>query len=203
MKTTSHITCLFLAAAGLVVAEVPREPGVTKYSNLWNDSPFTAKPPPDVGPAPNPLRDYVLLNVAPVPEGYIVTLLDTKRPSDPGSRITLVGNEETKGFRIVDVVYGKPGSSGTKAKIRTRDGQVGLVGFEEKYLALKSAPSATPAAATGPQRRPQNPNVRPNPNPGQQTRVPRRRIIPPKPPEPGANQRTNPGQGSPPPGVNR
>ena len=66
MKTPiSNPVFLLLFLASLASAALPKKAPITKYSGLWTNSPFTAKPPPpEAGPENNPLDDYALIGVS-------------------------------------------------------------------------------------------------------------------------------------------
>ena len=76
MKSATRIFLITLAITGWAVAAKPARPGLTKYSSLWGNSPFTSKPlPPPPGEEADPLEDYALLGVSPISAGYRVTLI--------------------------------------------------------------------------------------------------------------------------------
>jgi hypothetical protein len=167
---------LLLALAAVAVAELPKPAPVTRYAQLWTESPFTTKPPVE-GPAAevNPLEDYALGGVSPITGGYRVTLLNRKNPEE---RIVLPDNTE---FRVLDVQYAAGNPLLTTVRLSTGS-KTGTVSFDEKLLVLKAAP------APQPQQNPQNPPgiVPQAPMPGQpqgdpQIRQPRPRVVPPAP----------------------
>lgn len=173
MFAASRILLVALALTGWVAADLPRKAPITKYTRLWTDSPFTSKPPPtEAGPAANPLGDYTLAGVSPVPGGYRVTLLNKKKPDE---RIIVEGDEETEGFKILEVIHKSGDPLATVVKMKS--GSVtGTVAFDDKFLTL----APPPAAKTTPQGQP--PGVRPGQQPqtGQPSvRQPRPRVVPP------------------------
>lgn len=175
-----HLLLLATALSGLAAADLPRKAPLTKYSSLWTDSPFTSKPPPpEQVAAANPLEDYALAGVSPIPDGYQVTLLNRK---DPKERITVRTGKPSEGFKILDVNR-KPGDPlGTV--VRMSSGNVtGTVAFDESLLTLEAPPPPKPAQPQLP------PGIRPGtqPQPGQAApRQPRPRVVPP--PNPQARQ---------------
>lgn len=174
MKITPLITCLLLASAGMLLADVPREPGKNKYSNLWNNSPFTVKPEGDLPPVPNIINDYTLLGVAPISDGYMVIMLNKKSKQ----RSVLRTGEGSQDFKILQVIHPSNNPSATRVELRTKTGQTGFIGFDDRYLALKAAPSAKPV---DPRTNPPTQATRPSPpTTGGGAREPRRRIVPPK-----------------------
>lgn len=165
---------LFLALFGPVAAEAPRKPVLSKYQDLWTDSPFTAKP---VGPQAveyNPLQDYVLLGVSPIQEGYRVTMINRNRPND--ERIIVESHRPVAGFQIEEVIHREGEPLATTVRLK-RGVSIGTIAFEQKFLTLKP-----PAAAPPSNGQRGNPRAAATPNPGQATeppRPPRRRIVPP------------------------
>ncbi len=146
---------LFTSLALPALADLPKKRPITGYTQLWTNSPFTVKPlvRPDE-PEANPLEDYALGGVSPIPGGYRVTLLNRKKPDE---RIILPDNTD---FKIISVqkAPGKP--MDTTVRIATGSKQ-GNVAFDPTLLALKR-PAAAPANAN-----PGNPNPNPNqPPPG-------------------------------------
>lgn len=194
MKHLLQFACLLPALAVQLHADVPRKPLPSKYRNLWINSPFTVKPTMASAPTYNPLQDYVLLGVSPIKDGYRVTILNSKRPQD--ERIVIETNRPHEGIEIVEVIRSDKerwdgATPKTKVKI-SRGGSSAIIGYEEKFLALKPPP----AAATQPAR--PNIQVQPSANKPQQTgnRVPRRRIVSPDASAPNTqntNQRDNSG----------
>ena len=175
MKPMPAILCLFGLFAGVLSADEPTKRLGSEYRELWLNSPFTTKPPPPTAaPTYNVMQDYVLLGVAPAKDGYIVTMLNRKRPSDP--RITVVSNQPSDGFVIKNVIHKKGDPLGTRVLMQ-RGSSAGEIGFEEKYLVLKSAPKPQQPRSNRPtQSRPGQstgqPGSRPTP-----PRAPRRPII--------------------------
>lgn len=168
------IPFLLLAVTGWSLAEVPKKRPKSAYAGLWTNSPFTTKPPPAAAaPVANPLEDYALSGVAPIPGGYRVTLLNKKNPEQ---RIVL---PEDPNFRIVAVNYQTGSPLGTTVRLVT-GGKEGVVAFDEKLLTLKAAPvapqqqpaGAPPGVPGAPPVVPQNPN-------GSAARQPRPRTVTP------------------------
>ncbi len=177
MKTASRILVLSLTLAGWAVADLPKKAPLTKYYNLHANSPFTSKPPQvDPGPAFNPLEDYALNGVSPVSGGYVVTLLNKKKPDE---RI-IVKSDEVKpkhGFKILEVkrVPGDP--LGTTVRLSSGS-SIGTVAFDEKLLTLAAAPATKVNPQAHPAVQPPQPNQPPQPSPTP-IRQPRPRVVPP------------------------
>ncbi len=164
---------LFSATAS---ADIPRKQPLVKYTGLWTNSPFTSKPPPvTAGPTVNPLDDFTLTGIAPVPGGYRITIISKKDPElkkviEPG---------RTGEFSVVSVNRNPDKPLGTTVVLSTGSVQ-GTVSFEEEMLTLKAPPA--------PQQQPPQGNLPPGIAPAQANqpqnantaqRQPRPRIVPP------------------------
>ncbi|MCP5532128.1 MAG: hypothetical protein H7A48_03040 [Akkermansiaceae bacterium] len=173
MKPAPRIILSLLVLTGWAAAEVPETPAVTKYRNLWTDSPFTSKPPPvESGPAENPIGDYALLGVSPIPSGYRVTIVEKKNPEE---RIVLESDKPKEGFKILAVIRKAGDPLGTTVRLAT-GAMTGTVAFEDKLLEIK-APPPQQAAAKAPPGIPGQPQPA---VPGQSPqRQPRPRVVPP------------------------
>ena len=186
MLRACHPLLLATALVAVAAADLPRKAPLTKYSTLWTDSPFTSKPPPpEEVAAANPLEDYALAGVSPIPSGYRVTLLNRK---DPKERIVVETEKPSQGFKILAVTR-KPGDPlGTV--VRMASGTVnGTVSFDESLLKIEGPPAPKPAQPQLP------PGVRPGVQPGTQPqpgqadlRQPRPRVVPPPNPQTQAVQ---------------
>lgn len=185
------VAALFMAAVLPALAEVPKKKPLSRYAKLWNDSPFTVKPLPDVviKEEENPLDNYTLAGACELKGGWFVVLMNKK----DRERIRLrPGAESEDGFKVVKVEHGASYLE-TKVEIRTRSGKTGTVEYDKKFLVLKKA---TPKAPTGakpgqlkpgqrprsgaptiPGRQPSG-NRPPNPSSGGSTNKPRVRRIP-------------------------
>lgn len=156
------LTAALLACAGLAAADVPKKQPVSKYSKLWTDSPFTAKPPPgEAAPEINPFEDYVLGGVSPVAGGYWITLFNRKNPGE--RKYITSGQTSPEGFQIAAVTQ-KPGDPMATTVRITNGSQTGTVAFDQKMLVIKAA------APQQPPRQPNMPGQPPMPqpaNPGQ------------------------------------
>jgi hypothetical protein len=93
---------LVLAAAAS--AEVPQKVALVRYTQLWTESPFTRKPPPEQIVESTPLDDYALGGVSPVDGGYFVILLNRKKPDE---KIIIQPGQPSE-FRVLE---GKANSS--------------------------------------------------------------------------------------------
>ena len=174
MHSALRILLLSPAFVGWAAADLPKKAPITKYTGLWTNSPFTSKPPPpEQGPAANPLEDYALAGVSPISSGYRVTLLNKKKPEE---RIVVDSDKPSGGFKILAVTR-KPGDSlGTV--VRMSSGAVtGTVAFDETMLTLTPPPAPNnPQLPPGVQPQP----GQPKPQPGQPPqRQPRPRVVPP------------------------
>lgn len=175
------------ALAGWAAADLPRKAPIMKYTGLWTNSPFTSKPPPpEQGPAVNPLEDYVLGGVSPISSGYRVTLLNKKKPEE---RIVVDSDKPSGGFKILNVSRKIGDPLGTI--VRLASGSVtGTVSFDTTLLKLAPPPAAQPPQPNVPPGTP--PGVQPQPQPGQPVvRQPRPRVVQ---PPPTAAPQSNPQQ---------
>lgn len=174
MALSLRIILLMPALVGWVAADLPRKEPLGKYTGLWTNSPFTSKPPEVApGPAADPLADYALGGVSPIPSGYRVTLLNKK---DPGKRIVVDSDKPSDGFKILAVT--REAGDPLKTVVRMSSGAVtGTVAFDEALLKLTQAPAAKAPLPPGAQPQPGQPMP-----PGQQPpppRQPRPRVVPP------------------------
>lgn len=179
MHFALRILLLAPALAGWAAADLPRKAPITKYTGLWTNSPFTSKPPPpEAGPAVNPLEDYTLGGVSPISSGYRVTLLNKKKPKE---RIVVDSDKPSGGFKILGVTRKVGDPLGTV--VRMSSGSVtGTVTFDEAALKITPPPAATPQPNAQPGAQPQ-PQPQPVPPGGQPTlRQPRPRVVQPPPP---------------------
>ena len=180
MKPALRIIFLTLAFAGVAAAATPSRPILTKYQGLWNNSPFTSKPPPpEAGPAVDPLEDFALLGVSPIAGGYRVTMINPKKPDE---RVTVDSDKPSGDYKILSVIRKSGDPLGTTVRM-TAGSITGTVGFDEKQLTLAPPPAAAPPQ---PGAQPQPGQVpQPQLQPGQAPpRQPRPRVVPP--PAPGA-----------------
>lgn len=172
MKTP--FTSLFLlGSAVFATAELPKKVPLQSYSGLWNNSPFTSKPPVQ-GPVAdkNPLEDYALIGVSPIGANkYRVTLINKKQPDD---RIMVFSDAGNSDFKILGVTRKVGDPLGTVVSMQSGS-LTGTVSYDEKLLTL-----TPPAAAAVPQAQgqPPIPGQPPQPDAGQ-VRQPRPRVVPP------------------------
>lgn len=174
MKST--ILILFGLAAAAFGAP-PSQPNLTRYTTLWTDSPFTAKPPP---PEPtgtvNPFEGYSLGGISKLEDGYFGILLNDK---DPEKKEVIRPGHKSE-FEIVEVNWSETNWRDTTVKVK-RGSQVGTLAFDSGQLTLSAPVAAAPRPAVATP----NPaaNNAPNnqaPN-GNERRRPRPRVVvPPK-----------------------
>ena len=180
-RTSSPVAILGAVSLSLTLiagasADIPARVPIVKYTGLWTNSPFTSKPEiVNDGPAVNPLDDFTLTGIAPVPGGYRITIISKKNPElkkviEPG-----VPNE----FTVVSVNRNPEKNLGTTVVLSTGSVQ-GTVSFEQELLTLNAppAPQQQPQqAGLPPGVTPAQANVQPENQPAQ--RQPRPRIVPP------------------------
>lgn len=183
-----------LALATVASADVPQKVPLTRYIQLWSDSPFTRKPPPEQVVETTPLDDYALGGVSPVDGGYFVILLNRKKPEEK----VIIQPGQPSEFRVMEVRSGDTGPLSTTVLVGA-GGKSKLLSFDEKLLTLKAAPTGkqpqtpggqTPQAGNQPPGQPQAiapPQQQAGNRPGQNgqgagqttNRPPRPRVIPP------------------------
>lgn len=140
MNTTRLFFFITAAATGLAVAELPRKAPPGSYGRLVSNSPFTSRPlpPPPPEPDANPLEDYALGGISPIPGGYRVTLIDRSAPDVPVF-INTDREDETHGFEVVEVRHQTGNPLGTVVQLRSGR-NVGTVAFDETLLTIKAPP---------------------------------------------------------------
>lgn len=188
---------ILLALTGWACADLPKKAPISRYTSLWNNSPFTSKPPPpDAVDAPNPLDDYALIGVSSLGSGtFRVTILNKKKPDEP--RKYIESNQTKDGFRILEVIR-KPGDpTGTTVKMQSGS-LTGTISYDEKLLTITPAAPQAPPGVVNPPGVPPQPVPQPvDPN-GQPMRQPRPRVVPPPAPPAGTpNQAGQPPQPNP------
>lgn len=175
---SKFLIALSLALSGLAVADLPKKIPLNRYTTLWSNSPFTAKPPPpDAVEAVNPLDDYALLGVSPISaSGYRVTLINKKQPEE---RITVDSDKSATGFKILEVIRKSGDPLGTEVRMSSGS-MTGKVAFDSKLLVI--TPAAPPKPVVNPNGQPVPVMANGQPTPAGQTpaiRQPRPRVIPP------------------------
>ena len=178
---------LLLTLVGVASADLPKKAPITKYTGLWTNSPFTAKPiVVDPGEPNNPLDEYALIGVSSLGlKNYLVTLINKKKPDEP--RIYVETNRDSKGFKILKVTRKQGDPLGTVVLMQSGS-MTGTVSYDQKLLTLTPPAVAkpnVPQAGLVPPGGPQLP-------PGEPQRQPRPRVVPP--PTPTAGGQVLPGQ---------
>jgi hypothetical protein len=176
----SHVAFLLLTLTSIAMADVPKKAPLSRYTNLYMNSPFTSKPPPaEAGPENNPLDDYALIGVSSIGkilglEAHRVTLINKKKPEE---RITVTSADPKSRFKILGVTT-KPGNPLDTVVTMASGAMTGTVAFDEKLLTIAAATPRAPVH--GQQTPPGAPPIQPGmPMPQRQ---PRPRFIPPPPP---------------------
>ncbi len=183
LPLSTSITLLF-ALICPISAQVPKKAPLTKYSNLYNNSPFTSKPIiQGPGEEENPLDDYALIGVSPIENsGYRVTLINKKKPEE---RITVDSGKTGTGFTILGVDREPGDPLGTAVRMKSGSTS-GVVKFDEQLLALTPAPQQVTPQPNIPGQPPQpQPQLQQLGNQPQPIRQPRIRIVPPPTPPVG------------------
>lgn len=185
MKTFLITFALLVTGTSAGLAEEPKKTSLYQYASLWTDSPFTADPPP-VTPPPtkNPLDDFTLTGIAPVPGGYRVTIISKK---DPNVKEVISPGEESP-FKIISVNRNPGKTLGTTVVLSSGSMQ-GTVSFEPDLVKV-NAPPATAAPNQNARQQPNQPPGANTPNNSKKNAGPRPRIVPPT-PQSGGNNNNN------------
>jgi hypothetical protein len=196
MNSKFSIVLVLLVLTGWAAAELPRKAPLTKYRNLWQNSPFTSKPPDRIDtPAEDVLKDYALAGVSPIKGGHRVTIINKKNP-DERKYVYSDQPNASHGFKIVSVERKEGDMRGTVVHMMSGT-QKGTVSYDEKFLTI-TAPQppvpqpndrgrgrGVPGRPGGDNAVPNNPNQAgaANPQGNQQVapRAPRPRVIGPPP----------------------
>ncbi len=179
--SVTHLVALSLALVGVAAADLPKKMPVVHYNGLWNNSPFTSKPPPaEAGPEVNPLDDYALIGVSPIGSGgHRVTLINKKTPEE---RIFVDSNNDKSKFKILSIARKAGDPMATTVKM-SAGGKVGTVSYDDKLMTLAAAKPVAPQPGQPPQPvpagQPQPGQPQPQAQPGQPQRQPRPRVVPP------------------------
>jgi hypothetical protein len=138
MKNILNVLIGSFLLSGWALSQLPKKAPLEKYSSLWNQSPFTAKPVPvEEISHENPLLNYFLLGISPIGSGYRVTLMEK---NDSNKRLYVYSDDEKAPFKIVNV-YREPGNPrGTMVEMSAGGASV-MMTFREEALVLM-----TPAA---------------------------------------------------------
>jgi hypothetical protein len=167
MKASLILSLSTLLAIGVASADVPRKPSNASYAHLWNNSPFTSKPPPPVqGEQVGAFDDWALAGVSEIEGGYMVTLqhkkntgeMQTIRPSGTikhfPDRMEEIAPGASGSFKVDRVEFGKTKWMDTVVHL-SAGGRSGSVKFDEK--------TTTPKAGAAPQQKPGQQGQQPNP----------------------------------------
>ena len=154
-----------MLGVGCLAAGAPKKQPIGRYVSLWTNSPFTVKPEIEAPEElPNALEDYVLTGVSKLPDGYFVVLMNKKKRDE---RIRIAPNDHNAaGFKVVNVKQDPYDYMKTEVEISVGGGRTGVVTYEEKFLAVKTAApqkKPTPARPTPTAPRPPtsvNPSVK-------------------------------------------
>jgi hypothetical protein len=158
----------------VVHAGIPKKAPLFQYNGLWTNSPFTSKPPTKDPVQPvNPLDDFTLTGIAPVPGGYMITIMNKK---DPTEKVVISPGVDSK-FKVISVNRNPEERLGTTVVLSAGSVQ-GTVSFEPDLITIKAPAAAAPPQANNPTL---PPGVTPAQAAGVQTpqRPPRPRIMPP------------------------
>ena len=165
------------AVIGLNAAELPKKAPITRYSELWVHSPFTAPPKTvEAGPQEDPFKDLALKGIAPIAGGYLITLINRKNPAEA---VPPIDTDHPSEYEVVSIDRDPDKPLGTVVHVK-KGGQVGTITFDEKLSHPKPPPAKPGNKLPG---QPPQP-VAPQPQPGQQP--------PPNPAAPGSAHQPRP-----------
>jgi hypothetical protein len=196
MNASLPLAAALLAALATLASgiEVPKKSPLTRYAPLWNESPFTTKPPPpESTPEANPFDDLALRGIAPLANGgYLITVADKKKPDETD----VIDTERSKEYQVIKVERDPTNRLGTVVHLK-KGSMTGTITYDEKVSsAPKTAQVKKPQGQPG-QQPPQAAGQPPQPQvPGQPVmpsgiRPPRQRVVTPgSPPTPGASPGT-------------
>ena len=158
MKTSAILSFSAFLLIGAASADVPRKPSNASYAHLWNNSPFTSKPPPaNPDPVAGAFDDWVLGGVSEVEGGYMVTLQHKKNAGETQivrptgtmkyfpDRMEELPPGASGSFKVDRVEFGKTSWMDTVVHL-SAGGRSGTVKFDEK--------TTTPKAGAAPQQKP-------------------------------------------------
>jgi hypothetical protein len=105
-----------------VSAEIPRKEPLERYSTLWSESPFTSKLKESSSlTTDNPLMNYSLTGIAPIGNGYRVTLMPK---NDPTKRIFVHSDDQKAPFKIIKVYRSSTNLLETMVEMSAGDSRV-------------------------------------------------------------------------------
>ncbi|KAB2641042.1 MAG: hypothetical protein DVB26_05575 [Verrucomicrobia bacterium] len=170
---------LLLALTGLHAADLPKKAPLSRYSELWTKSPFTAPPKPvDDAPVANPFDDLALKGIAPIAGGYLITLINKKNPTEV---VPPIDTDQPSEYQVLRIERDPDKPLGTVVYL-SKGTITGSVTFDEKLSVPK--PPVAKVALKKPgqpgQPVPPVPPVAPLvPAPTNVIRQPRPRVVPP------------------------
>jgi hypothetical protein len=180
MKPSVIISLIGILSCGVSLADIPKKKSLQQYSGLWTNSPFTTKPVVTGGaPQANIFDDYHLTGIAPVKDGYRITVTHKKTKE----KVVIEPGVESK-FKVLAVERNPDIHLGTVVSL-TNGSTNGTVKFEPKLVTLNTP---TGQQQVNPQQDQLPPGFNPN-APNNQTATPganvRPRIVTPG--NPGGN----------------
>lgn len=162
-------------------ADPPRKDSLTKYRQLWEASLVTVPPEiilPEGPDETTPLDDYTLGGYTRTPQGYFVSLINTKDPSD---RLTIApGVPGSQIYQVLEVKTDPTNFTNAQVLIKVGSQQKWL-GYDDKHLVLRQPAQAKPAAAPQAVQNRSQPPIPINnsaSNSNSQTKAPRVRRVP-------------------------
>ncbi|KAB2641651.1 MAG: hypothetical protein DVB25_01175 [Verrucomicrobia bacterium] len=180
---------LLLVLTGLQAAELPKKAPLSRYTELWTKSPFTAPPKPvEDGPVVNPFADWALKGIAPIAGGYLITLINKKNPAEA---VPPIDTDQSSEYQVLRIERNPDKPLGTVVYL-SKGAITGSVTFDEKLSAPKPSVAKAPPKMPG---QPQMPGQAVPPAapqvPAPAVLQPRPRVVPP--PTTGAQPGAQPG----------
>ena len=145
-------TAFALGTLAHAVQVVPEKPAASRYDKLKAESPFAVATvvDPVVEKKESPFQNWILSSVVKIWEGgQEVPMIYLRNRSEPGTFITITGDEEKDGFKLQKLDWSDDPKK-MKATLQ-KGGEVGTVEMDQAAFA------AAPAAPTGAGARPVTP----------------------------------------------
>ena len=122
------------AVIGLNAAELPKKAPITRYSELWVHSPFTAPPKTvEAGPQEDPFKDLALKGIAPIAGGYLITLINRKNPAEA---VPPIDTDQPSEYKVLRIERDPDKALGTVVYL-SKGTITGSVTFDEKLSVPK------------------------------------------------------------------
>ncbi|MBN8458592.1 MAG: hypothetical protein J0M04_12215 [Verrucomicrobia bacterium] len=181
MNASLTLAAAFLAALTTLASaiEVPKKVPQTRYSPLWNESPFTTKPITEVPiPEKNPFEDMALRGISPLAGGgYLITVVtDKKHPEET----EIINTARSTEYKVEKVERDPINRLGTVVHIK-KGSVAGTITYDEKISSAPKTPQPQKQQQPGaqPQQIPGQPTIPGQPGTPDGIRQPRQRVVTP------------------------